>query len=45
MLITFTQSGGFAGLMKGCRIDTAQLERAVVEKLVETAGWTASWPA
>lgn len=46
MLITFIQSGGFAGLVKGCRIDSAQLEqaeRAVVEKLVETAAWTASW--
>lgn len=46
MLITFTQSGGFAGLVKGCRIDTATLsqeERAVVEKLVEAAGWTDAW--
>lgn len=46
MLITFTQSGGFAGLVKGCRIDTVQLEqdeRAVVERLVEAAGWIESW--
>lgn len=46
MLITFTQSGGFAGLLKGCRIDTVDLEReerAAVEHLVEDAGWTESW--
>ena len=46
MLITFMQSGGFAGLVKGCRIDTVALEReerAAVEGLVEAAGWTESW--
>jgi len=46
MLITFMQSGGFAGLVKGCRIDTVALEReerAAVERLVEAAGWTESW--
>jgi hypothetical protein len=34
MRITFTQSGGFAGLVKGCRIDTLVLaadERVKVE--------------
>jgi hypothetical protein len=46
MLITFMQSGGFTGLVKGCRIDTVALEReerAAVERLVEAAGWTESW--
>lgn len=46
MLISFTQSGGFAGLLKRCRIDTAALdpdERTRVESLVVAAGWTASW--
>lgn len=46
MRITFTQSGGFAGLMKHCRVDTAALEReerAQVEALVVAAGWTESW--
>jgi len=46
MRITFTQSGGFAGLMKHCRVDTAALEpeeRARVESLVVAAGWDASW--
>ncbi|MFM8378860.1 MAG: protealysin inhibitor emfourin, partial [Planctomycetia bacterium] len=46
MLITFTQSGGFAGLVKGCRIDTAELEkdeRNHVEGLVEATGWRESW--
>jgi hypothetical protein len=46
MLITFTQSGGFAGLVKGCRVDTAELEndeRVHVEGLVEATGWMESW--
>ena len=46
MQISFTQSGGFAGLLKRCRIDTAALdpdERTRVEALVVAAGWTASW--
>ncbi|MFM8494929.1 MAG: protealysin inhibitor emfourin [Planctomycetia bacterium] len=46
MLISFTQSGGFAGLLKRCRIDTGALdpdERTRVESLVVAAGWTASW--
>jgi hypothetical protein len=46
MRITFTQSGGFAGLVKGCRIDTLTLaadERTQVEALVAAAGWTESW--
>lgn len=46
MLISFTQSGGFAGLLKRCRVDTAALEpgeRARVESLVVASGWTASW--
>lgn len=46
MRILFTQSGGFAGLERGCRIDTAALgaaERAELERLVEAAGWSESW--
>ena len=46
MRISFTQSGGFAGLLKCCRIDTAALgpdERARVESLVVASGWTESW--
>jgi hypothetical protein len=46
MWISFTQSGGFAGLVKHCRVDTAALEReerAQVEALVVAAGWTESW--
>lgn len=45
MLISFTQSGGFAGLVRACSIDTAALEpaeRTRVEKLVAAAGWTES---
>ncbi|MFM8953472.1 MAG: protealysin inhibitor emfourin [Planctomycetaceae bacterium] len=45
MRITFVQSGGFVGAIKGCRIDTAALEpgeRARVESLVTTSGITAS---
>jgi len=46
MLISFTQSGGFAGLLKHCRVDTAALEpheRTRVEALVVAAGWEVSW--
>ncbi|MEI6241033.1 MAG: protealysin inhibitor emfourin [Planctomycetia bacterium] len=46
MRITFTQSGGFAGLLKRCSVDTAALgpeERTRVETLVAAAGWEASW--
>jgi hypothetical protein len=46
MRITFVQSGGFVGAIKGCRIDTAALEpheRAQVESLVMTSGITASF--
>jgi len=45
MLISFTQSGGFAGLIRRCRVDTSALEpaeRARVETLVAAAGWTES---
>lgn len=45
MRITFVQSGGFVGAIKGCRIDTAALEpgeRAQVESLVTASGITAS---
>lgn len=46
MQISFTQSGGFVGLVKQCRIDTVSLpppERSEVERLVAAAGWNASW--
>lgn len=46
MRITFVQSGGFVGAIKGCRIDTAALEpgeRARVESLVTASGITASF--
>ena len=45
MRITFTQSGGFAGLVKGCRVDTAALaaeERHRVEAIVVQSGLTQS---
>lgn len=41
MKIEFTVSGGFAGLVKGCRIDTALLaaaEREKLEALVHASG-------
>ncbi|MGA0038467.1 MAG: protealysin inhibitor emfourin [Pirellulales bacterium] len=41
MRIGFTQSGGFAGLVLSCRIDTTVLEaseRETVEQLVVSAG-------
>ena len=46
MLISFTQSGGFAGLIRRCHVDTSALEQAErtrVEALVAAAGWTESW--
>lgn len=46
MRITFVQSGGFVGTIKGCRIDTAALEpaeRVLVETLVAASGITASF--
>ena len=46
MRITFTQSGGFAGLLKHCSLDAAALaadERREVESLVAAAGLTESW--
>jgi len=45
MLIAFTQSGGFAGLIRRCRVDTSALEpaeRTRVEAFVAAAGWTES---
>jgi hypothetical protein len=48
MLITFTQSGGFVGVVRGCRIDSTDLEdddRETLERLVTAAGWTESWQA
>jgi hypothetical protein len=41
MQITFTQSGGFAGAVRGCRIDAAGLpaaERRILEELVAASG-------
>lgn len=46
MRITFTQSGGFAGLVRHALIDVATLnaaEQREVERLVATSGLTASW--
>jgi hypothetical protein len=46
MRITFTQSGGFAGLVRHVRLDTAALdaaERREVEQLVAASTLTASW--
>lgn len=46
MRITFTQSGGFAGLLKHCAIDAGSLtaaERRALEALVEASGLTESW--
>ena len=48
MRITFIQSGGFTGTVRGCRIDSADLEdedRDELEELVQKAGWTESWEA
>lgn len=46
MRITFTQSGGFAGLVRHCALDVAALpddERRHVESLVAAAGLGESW--
>ena len=46
MRITFTQSGGFAGLVKTARLDAGGLaagERARLEDLVRASGLTDSW--
>jgi hypothetical protein len=46
MRITFTQTGGFVGAVRGCRIDTAALEpgeRRELEGLVAAAGLGGSW--
>ena len=48
MRITFIQSGGFTGVVRGCRIDSADLEdeeRETLEELVAATGWTESWQA
>jgi hypothetical protein len=45
MKITFLESGGFAGGLRGCRLDAAGLtpaERAAVEQLVAASGLDAS---
>jgi hypothetical protein len=45
MNIRFMQSGGFAGLLKGCEIDTTTLpagEAKELEKLVKASGISAS---
>ncbi|MBI3821819.1 MAG: hypothetical protein HY289_03960 [Planctomycetes bacterium] len=41
MKVAFTQSGGFAGLVKGCELDTASLAPELVadlERLVRASG-------
>ena len=46
MKITFMQSGGFAGIIKGCSFDAADLapdERQEVESLVTASGLTESF--
>lgn len=46
MRITFTQSGGFAGLLRHCSLDATSLgpdERREVESLVRESGLTESW--
>jgi hypothetical protein len=46
MRITFTQSGGFAGLFQHCALDAGSLatdERRALEALVEASGLTESW--
>lgn len=46
MRITFTQSGGLAGLVRHVRLDAAALDaadRVEVERLVAASGLTASW--
>ena len=46
MKITFRQSGGFMGLVRGCTVDTSTLaadEQSRVEALVEASTLTASF--
>ena len=46
MKITFIQSGGFAGMLKGCAIDAADLapdERQELESLVAASGLSESF--
>jgi len=46
MKITFLQSGGFAGMLKGCTIDAADLapgERQELESLVAASGLSESF--
>jgi len=41
MKLTFQQSGGFAGLSRGCELDTDQMdheEAARLQRLIETSG-------
>ena len=43
--VSYTESGGFAGLVRSCRLEAAALaaeERALLEQLVAAAGLTAS---
>ena len=43
ILIDFTQSGGFAGLVKSCTLDNTTLDRAdwaVLERLIDSSGLT-----
>ena len=43
--VVFTQSGGFAGLVKGCTLDAAAMaapQRAEFERLVDGSGLSAS---
>ena len=46
MKITFLQSGGFAGMLKGCTIDATDLaadERQELESLIAASGLTESF--
>ena len=46
MKITFLQSGGFAGMLKGCTIDTIDLaadQRQELESLVAASGFSESF--
>ena len=46
MKITFVQSGGFAGMLKGCTIDTIDLaadQRQELESLVAASGFSESF--
>ena len=43
--VSYTESGGFAGLIRSCRLEAAAVaveEWALLEQLVESAGLTAS---